>query len=279
MSVSSAVGLVSASLRNLLLGQMQLAPAVPVTILAPDETGGTPRVNLFLYRIEENPFLKNQDFTLKQGNSSQLVPTPLSLNLYYLMTPYAQNDPQIGNATAHEILGDAMRVFYENSVIPQKFLETELQGAREDFRIVFNAFDPEEIGRLWTTFAQPFRLSVRYQISAVQLDVSTAQDRPLAKRVRRIGVPAVNAPWKPPVVTGIAPASGPVGTVVVFSGNNLAPWSGTVVMNDQTVLNAQALAGNTFSIKVPAGTLPGFYNILVDISNLFRRTFLFEVTA
>ncbi|MEI9971342.1 MAG: DUF4255 domain-containing protein [Ignavibacteriota bacterium] len=120
--------LVSASLRNLLLGEMQLNPAVPVTILAPDETGGSQRINLFLYKIEENAFLRNEDFALKPGNSSQLVPTPLSLNLYYLMTPYAVNDAQTGNTTAHEILGEAMRVFYENSVIPQQYLETELQG-------------------------------------------------------------------------------------------------------------------------------------------------------
>lgn len=279
MSVSSAIGLVSSSLRNLLTGQMQLTPAVPVTILAPDETGGTPRINLFLYRIEENAFLKNQDFMLKPGDSSQLVPTPLSLNLYYLMTPYAQNDPQTGNSTAHEILGEAMRVFYENSVIPQQFLETDLQGAREDFRIILNALDPEEIGRLWTTFAQPFRLSVRYQISVVQIDQSAAKVQPMANRVRTIGKPGVNAPWNPPVVTKVTPASGAAGTALVFSGENLAGWSGTVVINGQTVLNAQPITGDTFGAVIPAGTLPGFYNIAVDIGNLFRRTFLFEVTA
>src|SRR5262249_30887859 len=112
MSVSTALGSVSASLRNLLLGEMKLSTAVPVTILAPDEVGGDQRVNLFLYKVEENSFLKNLDWSLKPGDSSQLVPTPLSLNLYYLMTPYAKNDAQTGNATAHEILGEAMRVFY-----------------------------------------------------------------------------------------------------------------------------------------------------------------------
>ena len=177
MSVSSAIGLVSSSLRNLLIGEMQLNPAVPVTILAPDETGGSQRVNLFLYKIEENSFLKNQDSTLKPGNSSELLATPLSLNLYYLLTPYAQNDPQTGNTTAHEILGEAMRVFYENSIIPQKYLETDLQTAREDFRIVYTALDPEELSRLWTTFAQPFRLSVRYQVSVIQVDQSVATEQ------------------------------------------------------------------------------------------------------
>src|SRR5207249_8624832 len=124
---------------------------------------------------------------------------------------YARNDPQTGNATAHEILGEAMRVFYENSVIPDQFLEPELKGAREQFRIVYNALDPEELSRLWGTFAQPFRLSVRYQVSTVQLDMLPAQERPLPKRVRTIGVPSVRAPFSPPVVLELAPTSGAAG--------------------------------------------------------------------
>jgi hypothetical protein len=278
MSVSTAVGLVSASLRNLLVGEMQTVPAVPVTILAPDETGGDQRINLFLYKVEENPYLKNQDWSLKPGNSNQTVPAPLSLSLYYLMTPYARNDPQTGNVTAHEILGEAMRVFYENSIIPQEYLETDLKGAREQFKIVYNALDPEEISRLWTTFARPFRLSIRYQVSTVQLDVLPASERPLAKRVRTIGVPGVQAPFNPPVVLEMTPVSGPAGTALTFTGRNLAGWRATVVVNDQTVLDGQVLTGDTFTTAVPVGTPVGFYDVRVDVSRMFRRVFLFEVT-
>jgi len=278
MSVSTAIGLVSASLRNLLVGEMRLSPAVPVTILAPDETGGDQRINLFLYKVEENEFLKNQDWMLKPGDSGTVVPPPLSLNLYYLMTPYARNDAQIGNATAHEILGEAMRVFYENSVIPQTYLEADLKTAREQFRVVYNALDPEELSRLWSTFAQPFRLSVRYQVSTVQLDMLAAQQKPLPKRVRTIGKPGVQAPFNPPVVLGMTPASGPAGTAISFTGQNLAGWRATVMAADQTLLDQQSITGNTFNATIPAGTQPGFYDVRVDVSRLFRRTFLFEVT-
>jgi hypothetical protein len=278
VSVSSALGLVSISLRNLLLGEMQLVPAVPVTVLAPDEPGGDQRINLFLYKVEENSFLRNEDWTVKPGNTSQLVPPPLSLNLYYLMTPYAKNDPQTGNATAHEILGEAMRVFYENSIIPVNFLEPDLQGAREQFRIVYNAFDPEELSRLWSTFAQPFRLSVRYQISTVQVDMLPAREQPMAKRVRRVGVPGVEAPFTPPVVGAISPASGPAGTTITFTGENLTGWQATVSAGGNTILDKQPLTSNSFSAVIPVGSDPGFYDIQVDVSSLFRRVFSFEVT-
>ena len=55
MSASTAIGMVSESLRNLLVHKMNFTPSVPVTILAPDETGGDRRINLFLYRILETP--------------------------------------------------------------------------------------------------------------------------------------------------------------------------------------------------------------------------------
>jgi hypothetical protein len=278
MSVSSAIGLVSSSLRNLLVGEMKLTPAVPVTILAPDEAGGDQRINLFLYKIEENSFLKNNDWTVSPGNSNQLVPPPLSLSLFYLMTPYAKNDPQTGNSTAHEVLGEAMRVFYENSVIPNTYLDPNLQGAREEFKIINNALDPEELSRLWSTFAQPFRLSVRYQILTVQVDMLAAQQKPLPKRVRTVGVPGVNAPFRPPVVTDISPASGVAGSVMTFTGQNLSGWQATVVASNQTLISSQPLTGNAFNATIPAGTQPGFYDIRVDVSHLFRRSFLFEVT-
>jgi len=277
MSVSTAIGSVSASLRSLLIGEMRLVPAVSVTILAPDEPGGDQRVNLFLYKVEENPYLMNQDPTPKSGNANVLVPTPLSLNLYYLMTSYARNDPQTGNATAHEILGEAMRVFYENSVIPDQFLEADLKGAREQYRIVYNALDPEELSRLWSTFAQPFRLSVRYQVSTVQLDMLPAKERPLPKRVRSIGV-SVQAPFRPPIVLDMTPASGPAGTTVTFNGEHLAGWRATISVGAQTALDKQDLIGDTFTAAIPAVIQTGFYEIRVDVSGLFLRTFLFEVT-
>ena len=68
MSASTAIGMVSESLRNLLVEEMTLTPPVAVTILAPDETGGDRRINLFLYRMLENATLKNLDWQVKRGN-------------------------------------------------------------------------------------------------------------------------------------------------------------------------------------------------------------------
>lgn len=279
MSASTAIGLVSESLRNLLIGEMQLSPSVEVTILAPDEAGGNRRINLFLYQVQENPTFKNMDWQLKPGSANVLVPPPLSLNLFYLMTPYAQNDSQTGNANAHAILGEAMRVFYENPIVPQEYLVDGLEDAREQLQIIQNTLDMEELARVWSTFTQPFRLSILYQISVVQLDTLPASERPMPQRVRQIGVPEVRAPFSPPVVDGVTPLSGTVGTSITFQGQHLVGWRASVRILRRTILNAQELTQDQFTMTIPNDLPLGFHEIRVDISNLFRKTFFFEVTA
>ncbi len=284
MSASTAIGMVSTSLRNLLIGEMTLSPALNVTILAPDEPGGDRRVNLFLYKVQENPALKNMDWQVKRGEPTRLVPPPLSLNLFYLLTPYAPNDPQTGNSTDHEILGEAMRVFYENPIVPKDYLDPDLQNAREQIKIMQNTLDLEELSQVWGTFTQPFRLSVLYEVSVVQLDMLSESERVMARRVRQIGVPDVRAPFKPPVVEGMKPMSGPAGTVISFSGKNLSGWRAYVTMMRRLILDGEELTEDSFSITIPTelspgkATPPGFYEIKIDISHLFRRTFFFEVT-
>ncbi len=342
MSASTAIGMVSESLRNLLVGEMTLRPRVKVTVLAPDEGGGNRRINLFLYKVQENPAFKTMDWQVKPGDPNQLVPPPLSLNLFYLMTPYAQNDTQTGNATAHVILGEAMRVFYENPVVPQAYLVPELQDARETIKIILNSLDLEELSQVWSTFTEPFRLSVLYEISVVQLDMLSESERTMAQRVRQIGVPQVQAPFRPPVVEDIQAtefnlilsAQGPsrsrtidavqeirpelsraearnlvtsapvqilggvsrevleaakatleaVGaavaqdTIVTFYGRNLIGWRAYVTVMNRLILDAVEMTDDSFTATIPSDFPPGFHEIRVDISHLFRRVFFFEVT-
>ncbi|MCP4663258.1 MAG: DUF4255 domain-containing protein [bacterium] len=277
MSRPTAIGEVSESLRNLLLAEMSLSPEVAVTILGPDEAGATRRINLFLYQVQENATLKNLDWQAKR--EGQLVPPPLSLNLFYLMTPYAQNDQETGNATRHEILGDVMRVFHEHPVVPEVHLAPGLQDAREEIRIMLRALDLEELSRVWTTFSEPFRLSVLYEVAVVQLDGLPAGERTMAPRVRQIGVPEVRVPFRPPTIVGFDPASGPTGTAVTVRGTHLEGWRAYVAFSRRRLVQGQEISGDSLGFTVPADLEPGFHEVRVDVSHLHRATFFFEVTT
>lgn len=278
MSASTAIGMVSESLRNLLSGEMIVTPVPDVTILAPDEKGNDKRINLFLYKVQENPTLKNLDWQVKRDDTTQLVPPPLSLNLSYLMTAYARNDQQTGNSTAHEILGDAMRVFYENPVVPEGYLVNGLKDAREQIKIMLNSLNLEELSNVWGTFSEPYRLSVPYEISVVQLDMLSENERAMATRTRQIGVPAVRLPYQPPEVEKIEPIKGPAGSIITCRGKNLPGWKAYVSIMNRTIVDGEDLDNNSFDVTVPGDLSPGFYEMRIDISHLSRKTFFFEVT-
>ncbi|MEU0405813.1 DUF4255 domain-containing protein [Streptomyces sp. NPDC006197] len=278
MSTSTAIGMVSASLRNLLVGEMGLQPTVTVTILAPDEQGSDRRVNLFLYKIAENPFLKNADWALRPGSADRIVDAPLSLNLTYLLTPYAPNDEVNGNVAAHQVLGEAMRVFHENPVVPRKYLDPGLTDAREHLQISSCALEPEELRGLWTALAKPFRLSVPYQVSTVQLDRRPSSAQTPAPRVRRVEVPGVATAVKPPTITGMSPTIGSAGAVLTFTGTHLAGQRATVQCAGRTVTEDLVLSEDSFTVRLADDLNAGLHEVRVDVSRLFRRTFLFQVT-
>jgi hypothetical protein len=279
MSSSTAIGMVSESLQNLLEGEWSIDLEVGVTLLSPDDVGTGSRINLFLYKIQENATLKNMDWQVRRDDPSRLVPPPLALNLFYLMTPYAPKDSLTGNVPAHEILGEAMRVFNEHPIIPDEYLVDGLQDAREQVKIMLKPLDLDELSQVWKTFSQPFRLSVLYEISVVQLDMLPAAERIMAERVRQIGVPGVAAPFQPPVVASMTPAQGAAGTVVRFSGANLQGWRAYVTVMGRRIAEALELTGDSFEATLPNDLPPGFHRIRVDISHIFRRLFFFEVTT
>jgi hypothetical protein len=275
VSGGTAIGMVSESLQDLLLGEWSLEPEPIVTILRPDETADDRRVNLFLYRVTENAFLKNRDWQPEHGSPDTLVPPPLSLNLSYLVTAYAPNDPHTGNATAQELLGEAMRVVHENPVVPDEYLAAGLKDAVEQLRIVHVPLPLEELSRIWGSFS-PFRVSASYEVSVVEIE---SKDRAtLAKRVRTVGAPTVSAPYAPPVVTAMAPDRGPAGTPLAFTGEHLAGWKAAVRVSGKPIVSGVELTGDSFPAQLPAKIEQGLHEVRVDVSGLFRRAFFFEVT-
>lgn len=285
MSVATAIGRVSESLRELLIGEVAIVGNLNVSLIAPDESptggGSGPRINLFLYKVLENTYMRNMDWQLKQGTVNELTPAPLSLNLFYLMTPYATSgDSNTRNITAQEVLGDAMRVFHENPIfdVDDGYLAEELTTAREQIKIMPSQLDMDELSKIWSTFSEPFRLSVPYEVSVVQIDQSGDKEKIMAQRVRHIGVPEIRAPYQPPVLDLMSPEMGSAGSAVTFTGEQLDGWKAYVTSGRRNIASGLDISGNSFTISLPGDLAPGFHQIRVDISRLFRKTFFFEVT-
>jgi hypothetical protein len=129
---------------------------------------------------------------------------------------------------------------------------------------------------VWGTFTQPFRLSVLYQVSVVQIDALPASERTMPKRTQKIGAPQP-ALFSPPTLEEMTPLQASAGSSVTFRGTHLTGWRAYVRVMGKTILNAQELTQDQFEVTLPDDLPPGFHELRVDISHLFRKTFFIEV--
>jgi hypothetical protein len=266
------IGLVSASLKSLL--EQELAPQeIKVTLQSPIDTSAPPsRVNLFLYRVIQNPHLSNRDYLPKPGRPGELVHPPLSVNLFYLLTPFAGID-ELGQANAHDVLAEAMRVLHEHAIVPEQFLAGGLR--RGQIKVTLHPADVEELTKIWTALEKDLQLSTVYEVSFTE--IPDRRERPMPKRVEKTDVVVV-ATERRPAITGINPRSGPAGTSIHVSGENLRGWKATARVGGAVVASAEPLPEDrAFDVLVPA--LPaGVYELIINISELTEYRDVFEVT-
>jgi Pvc16 N-terminal domain len=132
------------------------------------------RMSLWLYQITENEHLKNQPPQRVQGNNN-FTETPLALNLYYLITPFAPS-----GELDHLLLGKTAQVLYDNAIIQ---LRNSADNVAEELKITFCRLSLEELTRIWEALREPYRLSVCYQIRVARIE-----SQHVTQKARVVGV-------------------------------------------------------------------------------------------
>lgn len=164
---------VSRTLLNLLTTNL---PDVPDRIaLASPKAAGTNLLTLFLYKVTENPDLKNRDGLIVQqptGAIRKHLP-PLTLDAYYLLTAHAGEPPNL--LEAHRALSRAMRVFYDNGILQGSLLRANepSTGLTEAsvLRVTLNPISMEDMTRIWSVFPDmPYELSVTYLVTPIEIE-------------------------------------------------------------------------------------------------------------
>lgn len=125
---------------------------------------GAAKLSLFLYQVQENPYLKNREMEAIQETG--LRPVPLVLDLYYLVTPLSQ-EPD----TALKYLENVMRTFHDYAVMKGPDLSPTLVDAgNKAIRIVSHYLSLEEINQLWGVFPnKAYQLSVAYIVTPIEI--------------------------------------------------------------------------------------------------------------
>jgi Pvc16 N-terminal domain len=226
----AAIYQVTRALRMLLRSQLVLrSTSAVVTLLPPgDALPEVSGVNLYLYRVTESPSTKNRPWPGDRATppSNQRA---LGLHLFYLLTPLGTKPDNASfeqGDDAHTMLGIAMLTLQENPVLNDVHLpgfdaDVVLPGfllnSYEQIKIYLVPTSVEELSKIWATINQPYRLSVAYEISLVEL--TPTPPPPIGGGiVTSTGVSVITL--DAPRLTALSPTSG---ALVHIAGNTITP--------------------------------------------------------
>ena len=120
-------------------------------------------LSLYLYQVLPNTHMNNYNL-IPIGEEMHQYP-PLSLDLFYLLTPVSNSQEE--NLV---ILGHAMQILAANPIIGANFLDSLLRPNPPEVRVTINPVDLEELTRIWNAFNEPYSLSVCYKVQGTSLD-------------------------------------------------------------------------------------------------------------
>jgi hypothetical protein len=120
-------------------------------------------------------------------DSSMIQHPPLNVDLFYMLTAYSEvtgggeiEDRNREALEEHTILGRAMQIIYDNSVLRGSALQGSLVGTDVELRIILATMSMENVTQIWSSFqdtqGKPYKPSAFYQITPVPIDSTRRRD-------------------------------------------------------------------------------------------------------
>lgn len=127
-------------------------------------------ISLLLYRVTVNEHLRNA----KRSNDPSGSRAPLSLDLHYMLSVWAENAQD-----EHTLLAWALDHLYQHPVLDVSALTPEADWSRGDFvQLIPAELSTEDMMRVWDALEPPYRLSVSYIARVVRIGGETSQAGP-----------------------------------------------------------------------------------------------------
>lgn len=169
--MSTAIRDVSETLIELLRSQVNIVRRDSIALVSPAEANqaGGVLLGLSLYSMVPSADYRNELEVL--GDQDRREPPSQPLDLYYLLTAYPAegNTPTERNLDTQNVLGLAMRVFFDNGTLTGSILRGALPRD-EELRLTFQPMTVEDLTRIFGVFPEnALQTSVSYVVSPVKL--------------------------------------------------------------------------------------------------------------
>ena len=175
MSEYTAIADVGETLIDFLRGAMgDMISPNSIVLFSPGEIEDNDdvRLSLFLFQVNENIHMKNQEMQIV--DPTRLKYPPLNLDLYYMLTSYPSSgiqDKTERTKEEHSILGRAMQVIYDNAILHGSVLRGSLAENNEEIHITQFPLNLDDMTKIWTTFQdKPFRPSICYIVTPTKIE-------------------------------------------------------------------------------------------------------------
>lgn len=247
MSNHLALATVTATLQRLLqVAVQQDVEGARVTTLMPSQIGEgslETGVNLYLYHVNHNPALQNNDAAPLRARNKISSKRQTALELNYLLSFYGNNtelEPQ-------RLLGSVVQTFSDRTTLTSDMIRdaaadstfsflthSDLAEQIQQLQVLPVDLDLEEISKIWSAFFQtPYLLSMGYKVRVVMIDGMEPAARALPVRDRSFG--------------RIVPFAGqPVINEIVSFAGQLAP-----ILADSTLrIRGQQLSHSATTIRI-----------------------------
>ena len=247
-----AIGAVSEALRSQLASRTSLL----VTVSRPDVAATSdeePKLNLFLYQADFDPFLKS--IPLDAGQ-----PAPLWLTLKYLVTAYDISHDS-DSVDAHRLLARGLSGLQQMAITQP--VATALVDNPEPLKLTFDSCDVELLSKIMQGTDEKYRLSAAFQVRPVLI----VPDEPpaFAPPVLTVGPPGapgvVVLPSMGPRLVDVAPLRFEGGTELRLAGTDIGSAIDTVYVGPLALPVIAARDGEVRARvpddpPIPAGDVP-----------------------
>lgn len=182
MADSTVIADVGRTLLQLFRDNMTPEPVLQPELigLASPADKGDFALTLFLFSIEPNGVNQQAYMMNSRGNSER--PSPMAVDLSYLLTAHSTAELQTRGLDEHHIMGRAIQVLYDNTVIKGSALQGALADADEELRVVM--IEQLSLHTAITLFpSMPYKLSFSFKIGPVYID--STRTRPIKRVVAR----------------------------------------------------------------------------------------------